>query len=172
MQASDTVGSHWRCSLNDGYRPRLGFTSEDLSALFTVDIAGKLYGLVLDVRYASRNSWLKAHPTAHLSLPKPIPQTCAPLLFCPPSTVAKMSSSQGPQSPKGPESPKSPNSPGGKAASPEPNPAPPAIVALSAEESREAGILPGAHWTEQPVISTSSPATLFNEYQLMRIPSV
>ncbi|KAJ4413553.1 hypothetical protein N0V85_003515 [Neurospora sp. IMI 360204] len=56
-----------------------------------------------------------------------------------------MSSSQGPQSPKGPESP------GSKAASPEPNPAPPAIVALSAEESREAGILPGAHWTEQPI---------------------
>ncbi|EAA30121.3 S-adenosyl-L-methionine-dependent methyltransferase [Neurospora crassa] len=62
-----------------------------------------------------------------------------------------MSSSQSPKSPKGPESPRSPASHGGKAASPEPSPAPPAIVALSAEEIREAGILPGAHWTEQPI---------------------
>ncbi|KAK3399773.1 hypothetical protein B0T20DRAFT_477611 [Sordaria brevicollis] len=44
-----------------------------------------------------------------------------------------------------------PTSPEAKAASPKPNPAPPAAVSPSAEESAEDDILPGAHWTQQPL---------------------
>lgn len=54
MQATDTVDSHWRCSLKGGYRPQLSFTPKDDFALFTVDIAGILYSLALAARYPSR----------------------------------------------------------------------------------------------------------------------
>ncbi|CCC14080.1 hypothetical protein SMACR_08391 [Sordaria macrospora] len=50
------------------------------------------------------------------------------------------SSTQSPQSPRSPQSPKS------KAASPAP-----AVAPLSAEAQNAAGILPAAHWTEQPL---------------------
>ncbi|KAA8630562.1 hypothetical protein SMACR_08784 [Sordaria macrospora] len=62
-----------------------------------------------------------------------------------------MSSSQDAKSPKGPESPENTSSPQAKSASPEAGPAPLAMVPLTAEEIREAGILPGTHWTQQPI---------------------
>lgn len=80
-----------------------------------------------------------------------------------------MSSSQDAKSPKGPESPENTSSPQAKSASPEAGPAPLAMVPLTAEEIREAGILPGTHWTQQPVNFTFLPATVLNVQKLILI---
>ena len=75
-----------------------------------------------------------------------------------------MSSSQDPKSAK---SPKSSGSTQAKAASPEAGSAPPVMVPLTAEERREAGILPATHWTQQPVSFMALLFTVRDEHKLI-----